>query len=351
MTLDVINLRSDTQTLPTAEMLDAICHAPLGDDTYREDPTVTKFQEMVAQKLGMEAALLTISGHMANLIALMVHARPGQEVVLDRESHIFCYEVGSMAGVAGLMPMPIASHDGMLDPDEVRAEIRVNDLHAPEPRLLCLENTHNRSGGRVIPVDLHRRLYELAQEFGMAVHVDGARIFDAAIGANAAVTDFTQYADSLMFCLSKGLSCPLGSVLAGSRAFIDQAERARKQLGGGMRQAGIIAAAGIVGLETMIDRLADDHALAKVLAKGMNDLPGFSVDPDSIETNMIYIDHTASGMSTKQVLDCCRRAGVLFSSRPPTHIRAVVNRHHDAAMIEEALRRLREAPPEAIPEA
>ena len=343
MAADVINLRSDTQTLPTPEMRQAIFDAELGDDTYHEDPTVTKFQAMAAEKLGKEAALLTISGHMANLVALMVHGRTGQEVVIDPESHIFYYEVGALASVAGLMPMPVPSHRGLLDPDEVRAAIRPRGLNYPVPRVLCLENTHNRSGGRVVPVDLHRQLCDLAHEHDMAVHLDGARIFNAAIGAGVPVTEYTTHVDSLMFCLSKGLSCPLGSVLAGSEAFIAEAELARKRIGGGMRQAGIIAAAGIVALDTMIDRLADDHALAQVLARGLNDIPGFSIDPDTVETNMVYADHTASGLGTKQMLARLEQAGVLVSARPPADIRAVINRHHDAAMIEEALRRVRAA--------
>ena len=343
MAVDVINLRSDTQTLPTPAMRQAIYEAALGDDTYHEDPTVAQFQALAAEKLGTEAALLTISGHMANLVALMVHARPGQEVVLDREAHIFYYEVGSLASVAGLMPMPVPSRRGMLDPDEVRAAIRPRGLHFPEPRVLCLENTHNRSGGRVVPVDLHRRLCELAHEHDMAVHLDGARIFNAAIAANVPVTDYTRHVDSLMFCLSKGLSCPLGSVLAGSKAFIEQAERARKRLGGGMRQAGIIAAAGIVALETMIDRLADDHDLAQTLARGLNEIPGFSIDAGTVETNMVYADHTASNLTTAELIERLAQVGVLVSARPPTHIRAVINRHHDRAVIEEALRRIRSA--------
>ena len=343
MATDTINLRSDTQTLPTPAMRQAIFDAELGDDTYHEDPTVTRFQALAAAMLGKEAALLTIGGHMANLVALMVHAKPGEEVVIDQDAHIFYYEVGSMASVAGLMPMPVRSHNGMLDPDEVRAAIRAPGLHFPVPRVLCLENTHNRSGGRVVPVDLHRQLCDIAHERGLVVHLDGARIFNAAIAAQVPVTEYTHHVDSLMFCLSKGLSCPLGSVLAGSAAFIDQAIRARKRLGGGMRQAGLIAAAGIVALETMIDRLADDHALAKVLARGLSEIPGVSIDPASVETNMVYVDHSASGLTTEQVMGRLMEAGVIASARPPTHVRLVTNRHHDESIVAEALRRIRRA--------
>ena len=343
MTTDIINLRSDTQTLPTQQMRDAIYNADLGDDTYDEDPTVTRFEALAAEKLGKEAAMLAISGNMANLVALMVHGRPGDEVIIDPDSHIYYYEVGGMANIAGLMPMAVPSHNGMLDPDEVRAAIRAKGLHYPVPRLLCLENTHNRSGGRVVPVDLHRQLCDIAHERGLAVHLDGARVFNAAIGANVPVTEYTKHVDSLMFCLSKGLSCPLGSVLAGSAEFIEQAVRARKRLGGGMRQAGVIAAPGIVALESMIDRLADDHARARVLAEGLNDIPGFSIDPASVETNMVYADHSGTGLSTEQMMGYLEDAGVLVSARPPTHIRMVLNRHHGDTSVAEALRRIRKA--------
>lgn len=339
----LINLRSDTQTLPTQEMLDAISRAELGDDTYGEDPTVKRFEALAAQKMGKEAALLVISGHMGNLSALMAHAAHGDEVLLDPESHIFYYEQGSMAGVAGLMPMPVPAHNGFLDPDEVRAAIRRKNLHYPVPRLLCLENTHNRSGGRAMPLELHVELCRVAHEHGLAVHLDGARIFNAAIRHGVSASSYAAHVDSVMFCLSKGLSCPLGSVIAGSRDFIARADRARKRLGGGMRQAGIIAAAGIVALETMIDRLAEDHANARLLACGLNQIPGLQVDPESVETNMVYVDHSRSEFTTDEVLSRFKAAGVLASGRPPKHVRLVTHRHYGRPDIEEALRRIRGA--------
>ncbi len=335
-----INLRSDTQTLPTPAMLEAIARAPLGDDTYGEDPTVARFEAMAAAAMGKPAAMLAISGHMANLIALMVHARAGDEVILDAESHVFHYEVGSLASVAHLMPMPVPSHAGMLDPDEVAAAIREPDIHYPRPRLLCLENTHNRSGGRVIPLALHRRLCEVARERGLAVHLDGARIFNAAIAAGCSVHEYTRDVDSIMFALTKGLSCPLGSVLAGDSAFIEQARVVRRRLGGGMRQAGILAAAGIVALETMIDRLAEDHTNARVLAEGLAQIPGFAVDLDRVETNMVYVDHSQTGLSTNAVIERLAAHGIIVSGRPPRHIRLVTNRHHDRSVIDEALVRI-----------
>jgi threonine aldolase len=322
-------------------MLRAIANAELGDDTYGEDPTVKKFESLAAAKLGKEAALLVISGHMGNLSALMAHARPGDEVLLDPESHIFYYEQGSIASVAGLMPMPVPAVNGMLDPDDLRAAIRRRNLHYPVPRLLCLENTHNRSGGRAMPLQLHNELCRVAHESGLAVHLDGARIFNAAIRHGVPAASYAQHADSVMFCLSKGLSCPLGSVVVGSREFIARADRARKLIGGGMRQAGIIAACGIVALEMMIDRLADDHVNARSLACGLNQIRGLWVDLNSVETNMVYVDHSSSGLTTDEVLKRLKEAGVLASGRPPKQIRFVTHRHHGRPEIEEALHRIR----------
>ena len=339
--LKIINLRSDTQTLPTEEMLRAITRAELGDDTYGEDPTVKRFESLAAKKLGKEAALLVISGHMGNLCALMAHATPGDEVLLDPESHIFYYEQGSMASVAGLMPMPIPAVKGMLDPDDLQAAIRRRNPHYPVPRLLCLENTHNRCGGRAMSLQLHNELCRVAHDGGLAVHLDGARIFNAAIRHGVSAASYAERADSVMFCLSKGLSCPLGSVLVGSSEFIARADSARKRIGGGMRQAGIIAACGVVALESMIDRLAEDHANAQLLARGLNEIEGLQIDLDSVETNMVYVDHSRLGMTTDEVLSRLKAIGVLASGRPPRQIRFVTHRHYGKAKIQEALHRIR----------
>jgi threonine aldolase len=336
----MINLRSDTQTLPTLEMLDAIRNAELGDDTYGEDPTVTRLEAMASRLLGKEAAMLVISGHMGNLVALMAHSGPGDEVLLDPESHIFYYEAGSLASIAGLMPKPVPCPGGIMCPDELKAAIRARNVHHPIPRLLCLENTHNRAGGRVTPLALHRELCRIAHEKGLAVHLDGARIFNAAIACGVSAADFARNADSVMFCLSKGLSCPLGSMLVGSREFIEQARRARKRLGGGMRQAGIIAACGIVALERMIDRLGEDHLTARLLAEGIGKIPGLRVDLETVETNMVYVDHSESHLDTQEILARLKKAGVLGSGRPPRHVRLVTSRHIDDAVVADALGRI-----------
>jgi threonine aldolase len=341
--MEPINLRSDTQTLPTEEMFEAIRKAPLGDDTSDEDPTVQKLEKMAAQIMGKEAALLVISGTMGNLVSLMTHGHAGDEVLLDRESHIFYYECGSLAGIAGLMPMPLDSEKGMLDPGRLQEAIRPKNMHHPIPRVLCLENTHNRSGGRVIPLELHRSLCAVAKEYGLAVHLDGARIFNAAIREGVEARAFAEDVDSLMFCLSKGLSCPLGSIVVGSRSFIERADWARKRVGGGMRQAGVIAAAGIVALESMIDRLADDHRHARLLAEGLLEIPGLAVDLETVESNMVLVDHSGTNLPHDGFMETLGKAGVLASSRPPHHVRFVTNRHHDRDTIAEALVRIRSA--------
>jgi threonine aldolase len=324
-------------------MLEAIRHAPLGDDTYDEDPTVTRLEKLAAKMLGKEAALLVISGTMGNLCALMAHANPGDEVLLDSQSHIYAYEAGGMASVAGLMPLVLASHKGVLDPDELQAAIRPPNLHHPTPRLLCLENTHNLSGGRVVPLEIQNRLCEIAHEHGLTVHLDGARIFNAAIKQGVSAAAVAQNTDSVMFCLSKGLSCPLGSVLVGSSELIAKADHCRKRVGGGMRQAGVIAACGIVALERLVERLADDHRNARMLAEAVNDVPGLHVDLESVETNMINVDHTGAGLTTPEILKCFQAAGLLASARPPRQFRLVTNRHHDRAAVDEAVRRIRAA--------
>lgn len=342
--MDILNFRSDTQTLPTEEMLDAMRSAPLGDDVFGEDPTVNKLEAMAAEKMGKEAAMLVISGTMGNLVSLMTHASGlGGEAIVDPEAHIFYYEGGGLCSIAGWTPMPVMSRAGMLDPDEVAAAIRKPNIHYPTARLLCLENTHNRSGGRVIPLDLHRKLCNVAHEHGLAVHLDGARIFNAAVAAGVEASAYAADVDSVQFCLSKGLSCPLGSVVAGNAEFIERARFHRKRVGGGMRQAGIIAAAGIVALEKMIDRLADDHANARILARGINEISGLSVDMSSVETNMVNVDHTGTGLSTPDMIAKIKAAGLLVGGRPPTAFRMVVNRHAGKAEVEEAIARVRQA--------
>jgi len=339
MSTDTIDLRSDTKTRPTAAMREAMRAAELGDAKAGEDPTVCRLETMAAERLGTEAAMLVISGTMANLIALMVHADPGDAFLVDPEAHIYYYE-GAHTATAGLLPLLVPSRDGMIEPNDVRRTLR----HFNRPaRLLCLENTHNRAGGRVVPLSLHTALCSVAHEHGMAVHVDGARIFNAAVAAGVPVDEYGRQADSIMFCLSKSLGCPLGSVLCGSEKFIDKGKRARARLGGGMRQAGVIAAAGITALSEQIERLEDDHDLAKRLAQAFGCLAGLSVDPAKVETNMVNVDVTASGKSVDDWLRVFADHALLVGAHRPDRLRFVTHHHHDAGIIEEAVRRIHAA--------
>jgi len=336
---DTIDLRSDTKTLPTDEMLDAMRSAELGDSKANEDPTVLRLEAMACEHLGTEAAMLVISGTMANLCALMAHASPGDGLITDPDAHVYFYEGGHTA-VTGLQPLLVESCDGLIEPNALAEAAR---RYRGRAKLLCLENTHNRGGGRVVPIDLHARLYEIAHENGIAVHVDGARIFNAVVASGTPAAEYGRHADSIMFCLSKSLSCPLGSVLCGSEDFIQKARVARARLGGGMRQAGVIAAAGIVALETMIDRLEQDHALARCLAEAVNETPGLSVDLETVETNMVNVGLEGSDRSVHGCIEALGRHGVLAGAHWPDRLRLVVHRHHSAEVIDEAIGRVRAA--------
>ncbi len=342
--MDILNFRSDTQTLPTEEMLDAMRNAPLGDDVYGEDPTVAQLEKLAAQKVGKQAALFVASGTMGNLVALMTHSSGlGEALLVDPTAHIFCNEGGGLASVAGFFPLPVPSNNGLIDPHILSDAIRQPDVHYATPRLLCLENSHNRSGGRVTPLDLHKQLCAVAREHGLAIHLDGARIFNAAIAAGVPAAEYAAEVDSIQFCLSKGLCCPVGSILAGSAEFIERARFHRKRIGGGMRQAGVIAAAGIIALEKMIDRLAEDNDNARLLAEGLNTIPGLSVDMDMVQTNIINVDHTGTGLSTDEIIAKLGDVGVIVSPRAPKAVRMVTCRHTGDNEVREAIGRIRQA--------
>lgn len=323
----VINLRSDTQTLPTEEMLEKIINAPLGDDVFGEDPTVNKLERMSAERLGKEAAMFVASGTMGNLCALMSHTRPGDEVILEAESHTYFYEVGGFSALAGLSPRLVKGENGIMSVDKIRKAIRPDDIHFPPATLLCIENTHNRGGGTVYPVLLMDEIAIFAHEQGLKVHIDGARIFNAAVALGVEVKELVKNADSVMFCLSKGLSAPVGSMLAGNKPFIERARKVRKMLGGGMRQAGVIAAAGIVALEKMVDRLADDHYNARFIAEELVKVRGLAIDLNTVQTNMVYCDIGQLKVTAKQLAELLREKDVLVSAVPPSKIRLVTNRH------------------------
>ena len=288
--MDWVDLRSDTVTLPTPQMRAAMAEAEVGDDVYGEDPSINQLEEISASRMGKDAGLFVPTGTMGNLAAILAHCGRGDEFILGDLSHTFLYEAGGAAALGGVHPHLLRNQaDGTLVLDEVQEAVRPIEIHHPISRLVVLENTHNRCGGVALSVSYTRAAGELAHEHGLKLHLDGARIFNAAVALGVEAVDLADPTDSVTFCLSKGLSAPVGSVLCGSSEFIARARRMRKQLGGGMRQAGILAAAGIVALETMIERLAEDHARAKQLALGLSNIPGLVLDPGTPYTNMIFI--------------------------------------------------------------
>ena len=320
-----IDLRSDTVTLPTDEMREAMNNAEVGDDVYQEDPTVNRLEELAAKKLGKEEALFVPSGTMGNLIAVLTHCQRGDEIILERDSHIYYYEVGGMSAVAGVIPRLIVGDRGIPNPQDIKRALRDENLHYPMTTLICLENTHNRAGGTIIPPKVTEEICQLAHQRNIAVHLDGARIFNAAIALDIETILLTKDVDSVMFCLSKGLSAPVGSILAGSKEFIQRARKNRKMLGGGMRQAGILAAAGIIAIENMVERLGEDHKNARILGEGLADICGIKVDLATIQTNMIYFDLQESSMDTFQFLPKLAEYNILGSPRPPTKVRLVTH--------------------------
>ena len=321
----VVDLRSDTVTLPTEEMLDAIRTAELGDDVYGEDPTVNRLEELAARKMGKEAALLTTSGTQANLVSVMSQTQRGDEVILESEAHMYYYEVGAFSALGGLIPRFVKGTRGVMTPETIEAALRPPNIHFPPTKLVCIENTHNRAGGTMWTPSQMRAMYDFAKARQLKVHLDGARIFNASVAQNLDVRDFTQYVDTLMFCVSKGLSAPVGSLVVGDRPFIDNARRYRKMLGGGMRQAGIIAAAGIIAIEKMVDRLKDDHANAKSLAKGLANL-GISVDPAQIETNIVICDVSPLGVNAEEWMSQMNKYGVKAGPVDANRVRMVTHR-------------------------
>jgi threonine aldolase len=322
----LVDLRSDTVTVPTGEMLDAVSHAKLGDDVYGEDPTVKRLEEMAAERTGKEAALFVASGTMANLVSVMSNAKRGELVFLESESHMYWYEAGGVATIAGLFPWPIKSEFGFLAPDILEAAIRPRNIHFPNASLICVEDTHNRHGGTIVTPEQLKAISYVAQAHGLRVYMDGARIFNAAVALRTDVREFTKHVDNLMFCLSKGLSCPVGSVVVGTQDFIDKARRARKLLGGGMRQAGVIAAPGIVALEKMVDRLEEDHANAKFIARGIAKIDGLKVDLERVQTNMVIVDTSSLEVEDSRFISSLKDECVLASAIAKNKIRLVTHR-------------------------
>jgi len=333
----IVDLRSDTVTLPTEEMLEAIRHAELGDDVYREDPTVNRLEELAAEKMGKEWALLVTSGTQANLVSLMSQTKRGDEVILEAEAHMYYYEVGSMSALGGVMPRTIKGKMGVLDPGDVENAIRPKNIHCPETTLICIENTHNRAGGTCWSPRQIKAVSDVAKAHNIRLYMDGARVFNAAVAQGIDVKRLTEPVDSLMFCLSKGLSAPVGSLVVGSQEFIDKARRVRKMLGGGMRQAGIIAAPGIIALEKMVDRLKDDHRNARILAEGLAKLEGISINMETVQTNIVILDVHGLGVTSDQFIAKLKEQGVKASNYGKTLVRMVTHRGIEREDIQYAL--------------
>ncbi len=338
---DVVDLRSDTLTLPTPEMREAMARAEVGDDVWEEDPTVQRLETLAAELTGKEAGLFVPSGTMGNLVSILSHTRPGQEILLDLDSHIFNYEVASAAVIGGVQTRPIPTEGDFLSPDQVRAAIRPANIHVPPTGLVCLENTHNRHGGTVCTPEEIRDVAEVAHAAGIPVHLDGARIFNAAVALKRQVREFTRPVDSVTFCVSKGLSAPVGSLVCGSREFIARARRFRKMLGGGMRQVGVLAATGIVALEKMVDRLADDHANCRRLAEGVAPLPRIRLDLAKVQTNIVIFFVDRPGGAAELVAGCAARK-VKIHAIGPAGIRCVTHKDVDHEDIDRALDAFRE---------
>jgi threonine aldolase len=336
--MPIIDLRSDTMTQPTTAMRKAMAEAEVGDDVFGEDPTVNRLEEMAAERLGKEAALLVSSGTMGNLVSQLAHCGRGDEIILGSQAHTFFFEQGGSAAVGGIHPRTVPNQpDGKLALEDIEAAIRGDNVHFPRSRLIILENTHNLCNGWPLDLEYMQAVSDIARRHKLKIHVDGARFFNAAVALNTDPKDLAAAADSVSFCLSKGLGAPVGSMVCGTRNFIDETRRARKLLGGGMRQAGVVAAAGIIALNEMVDRLADDHANAHKLALGLVQIPGISIDPDRIRTNILFFEVTRKDLTPEQFVQRIGAGGVRMLPVGARRVRAVTHYHISSEDVDRAL--------------
>ncbi|MDA2911562.1 low-specificity L-threonine aldolase [Nitrospiraceae bacterium AH_259_D15_M11_P09] len=333
----MIDLRSDTVTKPNAMMREAMCCAPVGDDVYGEDPTVNRMQEIAAALLGKTAALYVPSGIMANQLSIRAQTQPGDEVIIESSAHIVLYEHGAAAALAGAQLHGITGDRGILEPEQVEAAIQPKDPYHPRTSLICLENTHNSGGGSIYPLAKIERTRSIAQAHGIAMHLDGARLFNAVVATGIPAAEYARHFDTVSFCLSKGLGAPVGSlIVTNDGPIIEQLRRSRRMYGGGMRQAGILAAAGIYALERNIPRLKEDHDNARRLAELLNKVATVSVDVNHVETNIVIFDVVGSSRSASEIVDALRKHGVLLNAVGKTTFRAVTHLGVDAQEIEQA---------------
>jgi threonine aldolase len=339
--MGIVDLRSDTMTKPTDAMRRAMAEAEVGDDVFGEDPTINRLEEMAAEQLGKEAALFVASGTMACVVCNLTHCGRGDEMIIGSLGHTFLFEQGGSASLGGIHSCTVANQpDGKLALKDIEAAVRSDNVHFPRTRLIILENTHNLCNGFPLDTIYMQAVGEIARRHKLKIHVDGARIFNAAVALGVDPKDLAGEADSISFCLSKGLGAPVGSVVCGSQEFINKARRVRKVLGGGMRQAGILAAAGIVALNEMVDRLAEDHANAKKLAVGLAEIPGISIEPDQIPTNIVFFEVIREGMTPEEFVQRIDAEGIRMLVVPtgPDTVRAVTHYHITSEDIDQALK-------------
>lgn len=322
-----IDFRSDTVTVPTPAMREAMAKAPVGDDVYGEDPTVNELEALAAQMSGKEAALFVASGTMGNLTAILTHAQRGDEAIVGADAHIFRWEAGGMSVLGGITPFPLPTNEqGRMDLGQIVDAIRPDDPHVPRSRLILVENSYGAKNGYPLPLDYFAGIQAIAQEQGFVTHLDGARLFNAAMALDVPAHAIAQYVNSVSFCLSKGLCAPVGSLLCGSKTFIHQARRVRKLLGGGMRQAGVLASAGIIALTQMVERLADDHLHAQYLAQGLAKIPGISVSPENIKTNIIFFQLTPElSLTAPEVAERLRQENIWIGAEDNRAFRVVTH--------------------------
>jgi len=336
--MGIVDLRSDTMTKPTDAMRRAMAEAQVGDDVFGEDPTINRLEEMAAERLGKESALFVASGTMANLVSLLAHCGRGDEIILGSYAHTFLSEQGGSAALAGIHPRTLPNQpDGKLDLDDINVAIRGDNIHFPRTRLIILENTHNGCNGYPLDADYIQAVSQIARHHKLKIHVDGARIFNAAVALNVKPKELVAVTDSVSFCLSKGLAAPVGSLICGTQDFINEARRARKLVGGGMRQAGVLAAAGIVALNEMVDRLADDHTNARKLAEGLANMEGVDIDPDGIRTNIVYFEITRENLTAFELERRLNEKGIKILAFGPRRLRAVTHYHISSEDIDIAL--------------
>jgi len=321
-----IDLRSDTVTHPSPAMKKAMMNAELGDDVFQDDPTVNNLEKTAAALFGKESALLVPSGTMANLVSVLAHCERGEEVILGNKCHTFIYEAGGIAEFGGVHPHTLINQpDGTIDLDDIRHAIRPDDVHFPHTKLIALENTHNKCNGTPVSVEYIKLVSDIAQENDLKLHIDGARIFNASVALGKSVQQLNKYADSVSFCMSKGLSAPVGSVIIGDSMFIQKARRIRKALGGGMRQAGVLAAAGLVALGEMIPQIKLDHENARILADGISQIDGLDIDPRNVKTNIVYFGLASNKMTTSDLVQKMEDRGIRFLALGPNQFRMVTH--------------------------